>query len=127
MQQWMMVIQELLLESEQLRLEDWREGPQDELEYWKVRAARLSLLVEQVSSAPCRITLNTLRAAQSRLLRVSLSTNRADSPSHNVLFRSGGTASTRSSSTTWRLQTMPSSWGPLRSIVTRYTSSLLRT
>ena len=125
MQQWMMVIQELLLESEQLRLEDWREGPQDELEYWKVRAARLSLLVEQVSSAPCRITLNTLRAAQSRLLRVS--TIRADSPSHYLLFRSGGNASTRSSSTTWRLQTMPSSWGPLRNIVTRYTSSLLRT
>ena len=69
----MMVIQELQLESDQLRLEDDRDGPQDELEYWSVRAARLSLLVEQVSSMPCRITLNTLRAAQSRLLKVSRS------------------------------------------------------
>ena len=38
-------IQELLLESEQLRLETDDAGPQDELEYWKSRAARLTLLV----------------------------------------------------------------------------------
>ena len=71
MQQWMMVIQELLLESEQLRLEDWREGPQDELEYWKSRAARLTLLVEQINTHPCKMTLVTLRAAQSKLLKVT--------------------------------------------------------
>ena len=65
LRQWMKKIQELLLESEQLRyvsekrkqtfmitlltghfrLETDDAGPQDELEYWKSRAARLTLLV----------------------------------------------------------------------------------
>ena len=70
LQQWMMVIQELILESEILRVENDNDGPQDELEYWKSRAAKLTLLVEQISSPECRMTLATLRAAQSRLLRV---------------------------------------------------------
>ena len=81
-------IQELLLESEQLRLETDDAGPQDELEYWKSRAARLTLLVrssldlyfhfynphivqvEQINTHPCKMTLVTLRAAQSKLLKV---------------------------------------------------------
>ena len=46
---WMKNIYEVLLESEQLRLETDNAGPQEELEYWKSRAARLSLLVDQVS------------------------------------------------------------------------------
>ena len=70
LQQWMVVIQELILESELLRLENDNDGPQDELEYWKTRAAKLTLLVGQISSPECRMTLATLRAAQSRLLRV---------------------------------------------------------
>ena len=66
----MMVIQELILESEILRVENDNDGPQDELEYWKSRAAKLTLLVDQISSPECRMILATLRAAQSRLLRV---------------------------------------------------------
>ena len=62
--------QELLLESEQLRLETDDAGPQDELEYWKARAARLTLLVEQINTHPCKMTIVTLRAAQSKLLKV---------------------------------------------------------
>ena len=69
----MMVIQELILESEILRVENDNDGPQDELEYWKSRAAKLTLLVDQISSPECRMTLATLRAAQSRLLRVRIS------------------------------------------------------
>ena len=65
-----MVIQELILESEILRVENDNDGPQDELEYWKSRAAKLTLLVDQISSPECRMTIATLRAAQSRLLRV---------------------------------------------------------
>ena len=74
LQQWMMVIQELILESEILRVENDNDGPQDELEYWKSRAAKLTLLVDQISSPECRMTLATLRAAQSRLLRVGFIT-----------------------------------------------------
>ena len=66
-------IQELLLESEQLRLETDDAGPQDELEYWKSRAARLTLLVEQINTHPCKMTLVTLKAAQCKLLKVGSS------------------------------------------------------
>ena len=52
------------------RLETDDAGPQDELEYWKSRAARLTLLVEQINTHPCKMTLVTLRAAQSKLLKV---------------------------------------------------------
>ena len=67
----MTVIQELILESDQLRLENDDDGPQDEPELWKCRAAKLSLLVDQISSNHCRLILATLKAAQSRLIRVS--------------------------------------------------------
>ncbi|CAB4063578.1 DNAH [Lepeophtheirus salmonis] len=67
---WMKKIQELLLESEQLRLETDDAGPQDELEYWKARGAKLTLLVNQISTQPARMTLVTLRAAQSKILKV---------------------------------------------------------
>ena len=63
-------IYEVLLESEQLRLETDNAGPQDELEYWKSRAARLSLLVDQISSQPCKMTVVTLKAAQCKLIKV---------------------------------------------------------
>ena len=59
-----------MLESEQLRLETDNAGPQEELEYWKSRAARLSLLVDQVSSDPCRITVATLKAGKCKLVKV---------------------------------------------------------
>ena len=69
LRQWMKKIQELLLESEQLRLETDDAGPQDELEYWKSRAARLTLLVEQINTHSCKMTLVTLKAGQSKLLK----------------------------------------------------------
>jgi len=38
------------MESEQLRRENDSSGPQDELEYWKKRAAQFSQIVTQVQS-----------------------------------------------------------------------------
>ena len=70
LRQWMKAIQELLLESEQLRIERDDAGPQVEIEYWKARAAKLTLLVEQITSPPCKMTLVTLRAANCKLLKV---------------------------------------------------------
>lgn len=72
---WMKSIYELLLESEQLRLETDDAGPQDELEYWKSRAARLSLLVDQISSNSCKMVLVTLKAAQCKMLKVIVTEN----------------------------------------------------
>ena len=43
---------------------------QDELEYWKARGAKLTLLVNQINTQPARMTLVTLRAAQSKILKV---------------------------------------------------------
>ena len=68
--EWMKNIYEVLLEREQLRLETDNAWPQEELEYWKSRAARLSLLVDQGSSEPCRITLATLKAGKCKLVKV---------------------------------------------------------
>ena len=45
---------------------------QDEIEYWKAKAARLSLLVDQMLCNPTKITLVTLRAANCRLLKVQI-------------------------------------------------------
>ena len=42
-----------------------------EIEYWKNRAAKLTLLVEQINSHPCKMTLVTLRAANCKLLKVA--------------------------------------------------------
>ena len=63
-------IQDLLVESEQLRIERDDFGPQVEVEYWKSRAAKMTLLVEQITSLPCKMTLVTLRAANCKLLKV---------------------------------------------------------
>ena len=63
-------IHQFSLESEQLRLQSDAAGPQDELEYWKCRAAQLTLLVDNISSPPAKMTLATLKAAQSRILKV---------------------------------------------------------
>ena len=69
---WMKSIQDLLVESEQLRIENDKNGPQVEVEYWKTRAAKLTLLVEQIISMPCKMTLVTLRAGKCKLLKVNL-------------------------------------------------------
>ena len=66
----MKAIQDLLVESEQLRIERDDFGPQVEVEYWKTRAAKLTLLVEQITSMPCKMTLVTLRAGNCKLLKV---------------------------------------------------------
>ena len=58
---WMKAIGDLILEGEQLRLETDDQGPQDEIEYWKGKAAHLTLLVDQMMARPTKMTLVTLR------------------------------------------------------------------
>ena len=58
---WMKAIGDLILEGEQLRLETDDQGPQDEIEYWKGKAAHLTLLVDQMIARPTKMTLVTLR------------------------------------------------------------------
>ena len=63
---------------------------QDELEYWKSRAARLTLLVEQINTMPCKMTLVVLRTAQCKLMKVSILENRNYSITPLYLFLSIG-------------------------------------
>ena len=41
-----------------------------EVEYWKSRAAKMTLLVEQINSHPCKMTLVTIKAANCKLLKI---------------------------------------------------------
>ena len=59
-----------------LRIERDDFGPQVEVEYWKSRAAKLTLLVEQITSMPCKMTLVTLRAGKCKLLKVGYNSSR---------------------------------------------------
>ena len=117
----MTVIQELILESDQLRLENDSDGPQDELEFWKCRAAKLSLLVDQISSNQCRLLLATLKAAQSRLIRVSF-TKIIQYLVTLGFVRFGEAASTRLSNIMSRRRITPSSWEPWRNIAIPFIS-----
>ena len=66
---WMKSITDLLQEGEQLRLETDDQGPQDEIEYWKAKAAHLTLVVDQMLCMPTKMTLVTLRAGKCKLLK----------------------------------------------------------
>ena len=66
---WMKNITDLLQEGEQLRLETDEQGPQDEIEYWKAKAAHLTLVVDQMMALPTKMVLVTLRAAKCKLLK----------------------------------------------------------
>ena len=43
---------------------------QDEIEYWKIRMCRLTLLVEQLSSHPTKMVSLTLRTGHCKLLKL---------------------------------------------------------
>ena len=73
---WMKKIQELLFESEQLRRETDDLGPQDEIEYWKIRMCRLTLLVEQLSSQQTKMVAVTLRTGHSKETDTNISRKR---------------------------------------------------
>ena len=66
---WMKNITDLLQEGEQLRLETDEQGPQDEIEFWKAKAAHLTLVVDEMMAPPTKMTLVTLRAAKCKLLK----------------------------------------------------------
>ncbi|KAJ8973702.1 hypothetical protein NQ317_017904 [Molorchus minor] len=66
---WIKKLDEILKESEQIRRENDSSGPQDELEYWKKRAARFSQIVDQVKSSEVQNTILCLKMAYSKILK----------------------------------------------------------
>ncbi|XP_049782831.1 dynein axonemal heavy chain 5 [Schistocerca cancellata] len=66
---WMRRVQEVLMESQQLRRENDSSGPQDELEYWKKRGAQFSQIVSHLQSKEVQMTIQCLAQARSKILK----------------------------------------------------------
>ncbi|KAJ9592734.1 hypothetical protein L9F63_015614, partial [Diploptera punctata] len=73
---WMKRVQEVLMESQQLRKENDSSGPQDELEYWKRRGAQFSQIVRHLQAHEVHMTLLTLQVARSKLIKQWRDTDR---------------------------------------------------
>ncbi|KAF2364962.1 Dynein heavy chain domain-1 [Trinorchestia longiramus] len=65
---WLQVIESVLIEMEQLRLETDAAGPQDELEYWKKRMAKFTFLAQQMDLPHVRGVVLVLQLSRSKLL-----------------------------------------------------------
>nr|CAD7397041.1 unnamed protein product [Timema cristinae] len=79
---WIRKVQEVIMESQQLRKENDSSGPQDELEYWKKRGAQFSQIVSHlqchenpplavtlVSPPQVQMTLQCLHVARSKMIK----------------------------------------------------------
>ena len=69
---WCKEIQVILTKSEQIRKEPYNVGPQAELEHWKKRMAKFDSLTTSLKSPLCKVVINILVAAKSKVLQVSL-------------------------------------------------------
>jgi hypothetical protein len=61
---------QILAESDQMRKEADDTGPLAELEHWRQLMARFNALLEQIRSHNCRMVINILNVAKSKVLRV---------------------------------------------------------
>ncbi|XP_063236082.1 dynein axonemal heavy chain 5-like [Bacillus rossius redtenbacheri] len=73
---WIRRVQEVIMESQQLRRENDASGPQDELEYWKKRGAQFSQIVSNLQNHEVQMTLMCLQVSRSRLLKQWRETDR---------------------------------------------------
>lgn len=69
---WCKEIEQILTMSEQMRKESDDAGPHVELEYWKKRMAKFDTLTTSIKNRHCRITINILVAAKSKVVQVIL-------------------------------------------------------
>ncbi|XP_078503479.1 dynein axonemal heavy chain 8 isoform X2 [Lissotriton helveticus] len=66
---WYKQIEQVLLESEQIRKEADDAGPLTELEHWKRMSAKFTYLIEQIKGPSCRAAINILNAYRSKVLK----------------------------------------------------------
>ncbi|XP_056012226.1 dynein axonemal heavy chain 8-like [Ostrea edulis] len=66
---WCKQIEQILAESDQMRKEADDTGPLAELEHWRQLMARFNALLEQIRSHNCRMVINILNVAKSKVLR----------------------------------------------------------
>ncbi|XP_071074543.1 dynein axonemal heavy chain 8 [Dasypus novemcinctus] len=66
---WYKQIEQVLIESEQMRKEADDSGPLTELEHWKRMSAKFNYIIEQIKGANCKAVINVLNVAHSKLLK----------------------------------------------------------
>ncbi|XP_044913422.1 dynein axonemal heavy chain 8 isoform X4 [Felis catus] len=66
---WYRQIEQVLIESEQMRKEADDSGPLTELEHWKRMSAKFNYIIEQIKGPSCKAVINVLNVAHSKLLK----------------------------------------------------------
>uniref|UniRef100_A0A671DJY8 Dynein heavy chain tail domain-containing protein n=1 Tax=Rhinolophus ferrumequinum TaxID=59479 RepID=A0A671DJY8_RHIFE len=66
---WYKQIEQVLIESEQMRKEADDSGPLTELEHWKRVSAKFNYIIEQIKGPSCKAVINVLNVAHSKLLK----------------------------------------------------------
>ncbi|XP_058589787.1 dynein axonemal heavy chain 8 isoform X2 [Neofelis nebulosa] len=66
---WYKQIEQVLIESEQMRKEADDSGPLTELEHWKHISAKFNYIIEQIKGPSCKAVINVLNVAHSKLLK----------------------------------------------------------
>ncbi|XP_048203785.1 dynein axonemal heavy chain 8 isoform X1 [Perognathus longimembris pacificus] len=66
---WYKQIEQVLIESEQMRKEADDSGPLTELEHWKRMSAKFNFIIEQIKGPSCKAVINVLNVAHSKLLK----------------------------------------------------------
>ncbi|XP_027732137.1 dynein heavy chain 8, axonemal [Vombatus ursinus] len=66
---WYKQIEQVLIESEQMRKEADDSGPLTELEHWKRMSAKFDFIIEQIKGPDCKAVINVLNVAHSKILK----------------------------------------------------------
>ncbi|XP_053374157.1 dynein axonemal heavy chain 8-like [Mercenaria mercenaria] len=67
--QWCKQIEQILAESDQMRKEADDTGPIAELDHWRQLTARFNALLDQIKSHKCRMVINIVHIAKSRVMK----------------------------------------------------------
>nr|XP_048699429.1 dynein axonemal heavy chain 8 [Caretta caretta] len=67
---WYKQIEQVLIESEQMRKEADDSGPLTELEHWKRMSAKFNFIIEQIKGPSCKAVINVLNVGHSKLLKM---------------------------------------------------------
>uniref|UniRef100_G1KWX1 Dynein heavy chain tail domain-containing protein n=1 Tax=Anolis carolinensis TaxID=28377 RepID=G1KWX1_ANOCA len=67
---WYKQIEQVLIESEQMRKEADDSGPLTELEHWKRMSAKFNYIIEQIKGPNCKAVINVLNVSRSKIIKL---------------------------------------------------------
>ncbi|KAH0622614.1 hypothetical protein JD844_025060 [Phrynosoma platyrhinos] len=67
---WYKQIEQVLIESEQMRKEADDSGPLTELEHWKRMSAKFNFIIEQIKGQHCKSVINVLNVSRSKVIKL---------------------------------------------------------